>query len=156
MKCHSFTQCNSLLLSSHDCSTDEWTTFVWPTIESSGRLLWTFKFHTTWGISSPAEDLLAFKRFYFMQLVNIFTCLKELEHTYFKTCYSTKIIQHWWWTNKRVWITDGIITSGEKQSTQMKICPSATCPPQIPHKVACDKTQVSAARNQQLTTSAMA
>ena len=46
--------------------------------------------------------------------------------------------------------------SGENQSTQTKICPSATCPPQIPHKTACDKTQVSAARNQQLTTSAMA
>jgi len=27
---------------------------------------------------------------------------------YFKTCYLTKIIHHWWWTNKRVWITDGI------------------------------------------------
>jgi len=46
--------------------------------------------------------------------------------------------------------------SGENQSTQRKICPNATCPPQIPHKIACDKTQVSAARNQQLTTSAMA
>ena len=46
--------------------------------------------------------------------------------------------------------------AGENQSTQTKIYPSATCPPQIPHKIACDKTQVSAARKQQLTTSAMA